>query len=487
VTYIFKNLKPEQLWRYFYELNQIPRESKHEEQAGKWLVEQAQELGLSVEQDEAGNVLVRKPATQGYDNADPVCIQGHIDMVCEKNEDVTHDFRQDPIKMQIEDEVVTAQGTTLGADNGIGVAAGLALMQADDLVHPPLEFLFTVDEETGLTGAAALEEGFLKATTLLNSDSEEEGILYVGCAGGQDTEINLAIQTQPAPADQNALTLKIGGLKGGHSGLDIHLGRANALKQLNRVVWQARRKFDLQVYHFSGGSKHNAIPREARCKLLLPETALQDFKDFIKDFQNTLQDEYNHIEDKVSLFTEADPDYPAKVFTADFQDQLLNLLYALPNGVISMSPSIPDLVQTSTNLAVVAEQNNQLHILTSQRSSVDSAKQEIADQVQATGELTKGTVEQGGGYPGWNPNMDSPILKLMKTTYQDLFDKEPAVKAIHAGLETGIIGEKVPGIDMISFGPTIRHPHSPDEEVDIASVAKFWQLLTAVLERLAKK
>ncbi len=487
MTYIFNGLKPEKLWHYFYELNQLPRESKHEEQAGKWLVTQARELGLEVKRDNVGNVLVRKPATKGYENAATVCIQGHIDMVCEKNEAVTHDFRKDPIKMKIAGDVVTAQGTTLGADNGIGVAAGLALMQADDLVHPDLEFLFTVDEETGLTGASALEKGFLKAQTLLNCDSEEEGILYVGCAGGQDTEIKLELKTRPAPSDQKALVLKIGGLKGGHSGLDIHIGRANAIKQLNRVVWQAVRKFDIHVYHLSGGSKHNAIPREARCKLLLPEAQLEDFKDFINNFQITLQAEYQQIEKNIHLFTNPESDCPQQIFTADFQAQLLNLLYALPHGVMTMSPSIPDLVQTSTNLAVVAMQKDALNILTSQRSSVDSAKTEIADRVQATGELAQASVEQGGGYPGWNPNMDSPILKLMRTTYQDLFAKEPEVKAIHAGLETGIIGEKVPGIDMISFGPTIRHPHSPGEEVDIQSVEKFWQLLTAVLQRLAKK
>jgi dipeptidase D len=484
MQYVFTGLKPETLWHYFYELNQIPRESKHEAEAGKYIIKIARELGLPCQQDEAGNVLVTKPATAGYENKPKVCLQGHLDMVCEKNSGTEHNFRRDPIKMKIDGDYVRAEGTTLGADNGIGLSAMLSVMAAKDLVHPPLEFLFTIDEETGLTGANSLKPGFVTAQILINGDSEEDGALYVGCAGGKDTQIALPIEWESAPAGCQAVAVKITGLKGGHSGLDINKGRGNGNRLLNRFLWNANSKFDLRLAAISGGSKHNAIPREAEALLVIASKDLQDFKKLVSGYEIIFQNEYKGKETGIRMITE-DAVKPVKVFTKAFQSRLFNLLYALPHGVIAMSYAIPELVETSTSLAIIRTEGNEVQILTSQRSSVESAINDIADKVKATGLLAGGKVIQGGGYPGWNPDMNSNILQIMKSTYQELYGSEPEVKAIHAGLECGIIGKTVPGIDMISFGPTIINPHSPDEVVVIKTVEKFWQLLCKTLRRIA--
>ena len=484
MKYVFEGLKPEKLWHYFYELNQIPRESKHETEAAQYIIKVARELGLPYKQDEAGNVVVAKPASPDSEKKPTVCIQGHLDMVCEKNSDTEHDFRKDPIKMMIDGDYVRAGGTTLGADNGIGVAAALAVMAAKEMVHPPMEFLFTIDEETGLTGANALKPGFVTASILINCDSEEDGSLYVGCAGGKDTEIALPVEWNEIPADYLPLTIKLTGLKGGHSGLDIALGRGNANKMMNRLLWNANDKFDFHLSAFSGGSKHNAIPREAVTTVLVNPKDIAGFKAFIKKFEEIFVEEYKDVEPGIKLVIE-ETSKPEKSFTRAFQTRLLNLLYALPHGVVAISHAIPDLVETSTSLAIVRTENDSITVLTSQRSSVESAKNDIADKVKATGLLAGGKVRQGGGYPGWKPNMDSNILKYMKTTSIDLYGKEPGVKAMHAGLECGIIGVTIPGIDMISLGPTIKNPHSPDEVVEIKTVEKFWGLLEETLKRIA--
>ncbi|MGC9363080.1 MAG: aminoacyl-histidine dipeptidase [Fidelibacterota bacterium] len=484
MSYVFQGLKPEKLWRYFYELNQIPRESKHEARAGQYIISVAKDHGLPFKQDSVGNILVTKPASAGSENKPKVCLQGHLDMVCEKNSGTEHDFRKDPIKMMIDGDYVRADGTTLGADNGIGVAAALTVMTATDLVHPPMEFLFTIDEETGLTGANALKPGFVTADILMNCDSEEDGALYIGCAGGKDTKIELSIEWINIPADYQPLQIKLTGLKGGHSGLDIALGRANANKLLNRLLWNANDRHDFYLASLSGGSKHNAIPREADALLVVNSDDLENLKSLVGDFERIFKEEYRGIESGINIAI-IEVDQPQKVFSKDFQTRLLNMLYALPHGVVAMSHAIPDLVETSTSLAIVQTDEKNVTVLTSQRSSVETAKIDIADQVKATGLLAGGEVHQGGGYPGWKPNMESKILEMMKSAYKDLYGKTPEVKAIHAGLECGIIGETVPGIDMISFGPTIKNPHSPDEVVEIETVERFWGLLVETLKRIA--
>ncbi len=486
MSYVFQNLKPERMWHYFYELNQIPRESKHELDAAAWVVKVAKELNLEVKQDEVFNVLVSKPATPGFENAPKVCIQGHLDMVCEKNTGTEHDFRKDPIDMFIEGDFVKARGTTLGADNGIGLAAALAIMESDDIVHPPMEFLFTIDEETGLTGANAIKEGFVTSDILINGDSEEDGVLYVGCAGGQDTEMKMNIQLEDAPTDYVAVKCDLNGFKGGHSGLDINEGRGNASIQLNRLLWNSSKKLDIKLYFFAGGTKHNAIPREAFSKLLVAKTDIEQFKTMVTEFENTLKSEYAGSDDGVKMVVEEISEKPTKVFTKKDQEKLMNLIYVIPHGVKAMSKDIPDLVETSTNLAIVTAENGKAEILTSQRSSVESEKIEIADKVMASGLLAGAEVYQGGGYPGWEPNMDSNILKTMKEVYKNLFGHYPAIKAIHAGLECGIIGETKSGMDMISFGPTIKNPHSPDEMLQISTVNNFWNILLATLKTIAQ-
>lgn len=483
--YVFEGLEPKKLWKNFYDLNQIPRESKHEGKVAEWIIDFAKNLGLEVEQDEAGNVKVNKPATPGYENAPRICLQGHMDMVCEKNEGVEHDFRKDPIKMKIEDGFVRAEGTSLGADNGIGVAAGLTVMESDDLVHPPLEFLFTVDEETGLTGAMALEEGFIEADILINCDSEEDGVFFIGCAGGKNTELNLELETTAADGNKTALSVKLKGLKGGHSGLDIDKGRANAIIQLNRLLWQLDEEFGINLSDIKGGSAHNAIPREAASVILADSDNVTAIKEFAADFADNINSEYGGKEADPNIMVE-EVDSPENVISEESKNAVLNFIYALPNGVIAMSPDIEGLVQTSTNLATVKVKDGKLNILTSQRSSVSSQKDEIAEKVNSVGQLIGAEVVHQGEYPGWQPNPESPILQKMKEVYKDLYDVEPGQEAIHAGLETGLIGEKVPGIDMVSFGPTIHNPHSPDEELEVETVPKFWNVLKETLKRVAE-
>ncbi len=485
MSYVFEGLKPERFWKIFYDFNQIPRESKHEEEAAAWLVDFAKKLNLPVKQDEVGNVLVTKPATPGHENAPTVCMQGHIDMVCEKNKDVDHDFRKDPIKMKVEDGFVRAEGTTLGADNGVGVAAALLVMESKDLVHPPMEFLFTIDEETGLTGANALKKGFVTADILLNGDSEEDGVLFVGCAGGKDTHIEKEIKKVDVPKDKKALRFYIEGFKGGHSGLDIHKMRANAVIQLNRVFAALNEKFDLNLYKFDGGTKHNAIPREAECFFMAKDTDIAAIKEQVAKCQDTINEEYKLSENPATLAVEEACCAPEKVFRDEFTKTFTDLVKGIPHGVTIMSAAMPGVVDTSTNLAIV-KADEKLEILTSQRSFSESKKNEIAAKVKAVAELAGCKAEHHGEYPGWNPNPDSKILKTMTSVYEDLFGQKPESAAIHAGLECGIIGETRPGMDMISYGPDLHNPHSPSEEVDIETVEKFWKVTVETLKRVAE-
>lgn len=478
-------LKPEPLWNHFEELCNYPRPSKKEQKVVQYVLNVIKKSGLKYEQDIFGNILVRKPATPGYENRKTVCLQGHLDMVCEKNSDVQHDFENDPIQPYVDGDWVKAKGTTLGADNGIGVAAALAVMEAKDLQHGPLEFLFTLDEETGLTGASNLKPGFVKADILLNLDSEEDGSFYIGCSGGKDTEGTFTYKKENVPDNSLAYKIKVTGLKGGHSGLDIHLGRGNAIKILTRLLWNLQNQFDIRLSKIEGGSKRNAIPREAFAELVVANNKADELEGFINYYNTLVKSENSTVEPNLKVDFEQSK-LPEFVIDKSTQINLLNALYALPHGVIKMSPDLPGLVETSTNLATISF-NDEIVVGTSQRSSVESEKEDVVIMNRAVFLLANAKVKHGDGYPGWKPDVNSEILKVMKEVYKNLYQKEPEVKAIHAGLECGIIKEKNPDMDMISFGPTIMGAHSPDEKVQISTVQKFYDLLIEVLKNIPVK
>ena len=474
------NLEPALLWKYFYELNQIPRCSGNEEAAGEYVISVAEKFNLKWKKDHVGNILVSKPASAGMENRPAAVIQGHLDMVCEKNKDTVHDFSKDPIKMLIKDGWVTADGTTLGSDNGIAVAMGLAIMEDDSIMHPPMEFLFTVDEETGLTGATELKNDFLEGRILLNVDSEEEGALYIGCAGGQHTILNKKIDWTHRHEDHKSFLLKIDGLRGGHSGLNIHEEFGNAIKLLSRVLYSLKDKFHYHLAKVEGGSKHNAIPREAEAIIDVPADNVDTLKKIAAEFDKIFKEELRFVDTGVEVSIEEQAN-PKQVFSTDFRDQLIAVLYAMPHGVIAMSHAIEGLVETSTNMAIIETRDDSIEMLTSQRSSIASGVQDIAEKIKALGELGDFEVEQGGGYPAWEPNPESCLLQVCKDIYNSKYGKIPEVKAIHAGLECGIIGEKYAGMDMISFGPDIEGAHSPDERIKIDSVAHIWEYLLEIL------
>lgn len=483
---IFEGLKPIALWKHFEKILQIPHCSGNEKALGDYIISVAEENNLDWNKDRAGNIVVRKKASPGHEGTEGVILQGHIDMVCEKNSDVDHDFSKHPIKARVEGEWVQAQGTTLGSDNGIGCAAALALMEEEGLTHGPLEFLFTVDEETGLTGATQIEPGFLKGKKLLNLDSEDEGEFTIGCAGGAESEISLPL-VRTKPEKEECFTLKLFGLKGGHSGIDIHKGRGNAIKLLARMLWEAGKKFSFKVVKIEGGNKHNAIPREAWTVLLVEPEIKDELSSWFKQSFANIHEEFKAMEDKAQFSfkkTESEKDV-SPALNRSSQQKLIDMLYALPHGVIAMHPEIKELVETSTNLAIVHTHQDKAEITCSSRSSKGSALEAVRNMIASVSELAGAKINQPQGYPGWSPNLQSSVLKTLKEVYQKNFQKQPKVGAVHAGLECGIIGEKFPNMDMISFGPTIEHPHSPDERVHIGSVEKFWKLLTSVLEELA--
>ncbi|MCX6243239.1 MAG: aminoacyl-histidine dipeptidase [Bacteroidetes bacterium] len=476
-------LNPPRLWHYFLEICRIPRPSKKEEKIIKYLLDFGKEKGLETLQDEIGNVLIRKPAMPGYENAPSVVLQSHVDMVCEKNSATVHDFDKDPIIPWIDGEWIKAKGTTLGADDGIGIAAMLALLESKEIPHGPLECLFTIDEETGLTGAFGLKSGFLKSSVLLNLDSEDEGQLFIGCAGGADTTASFELKTEPVPSGMVAWKVSITGLTGGHSGDDINKGLGNAVKILNRFLWNATRKFYTRISSIDAGNLRNAIAREGFAIILLPEEHREEFEKYATAYQEILKVELHTTEPNLKFNAEPAP-LPESVLMPDLEFWLLNALYACPHGVIEYSRDIPNFVETSTNLASVKFRDENIVITTSQRSSVESAKRDILDMVASVFHLAGATVEQSTGYPGWKPNPDSAVLKLSVESYRRLFSQEPKVLAIHAGLECGLIGALYPGMDMVSFGPTIKGAHSPDERLDIASAVKFWDLLVDILSRI---
>lgn len=478
------DLEPKRIWYYFKEILEIPRPSKKEEKIAAYLMDFAKDHKLEAKRDKVGNVLILKPATAGKENAKTVILQSHIDMVCEKNSDVEHDFDKDPIDAYIDDKGwVRAKGTTLGADDGIGVAAQLALLEADDIEHPPIECLFTVDEETGMTGAFGLQKDFLKGKILLNLDSEDDGELFIGCAGGKDTVGKLAYEMEACPDNHLGYRINIGGLKGGHSGDDIHKGRANANKILNRLVWNLTEEFDARLTSFDAGNLRNAIAREGEALIALPKGNEAGLESFVEQFQKEVKAEW-HVSEPDLWVKAHKAECPQKVLMAEYQSTLLNMIYAMPHGVIAWSQDIENFVETSTNLAAVKTMEDHFHITTSQRSSVESAKKNIGDRVASVFRLAGAKVEQGDGYPGWTPNPNSEIMNITAQSYEKLFEQKPKVLAIHAGLECGLIGEKYPGLDMISYGPTIKGAHSPDEGVEISTVEKFWDLTLDVLKKI---
>lgn len=470
------NLKPTKVFYYFNEINQIPRPSKHEEKMSEWLEKTGKSLGLPTKRDNAGNVLISKPATPGKENVTPVIFQAHMDMVCEKNNDTNFDFEKDAIQTWIDGEWLRAKGTTLGADDGIGVAMALAILDDNELEHGPIECLFTVDEETGLTGAKALEADFMKGKMLLNLDSEDEGQLFIGCAGGQDTVATLDCDYEDKVPKGKFFKVTVKGLQGGHSGDDINKGRGNAVKLLTRLLWNAYCNFDIRIADIKAGNLRNAIAREGFAVVVVPDEKTSEWNAYIDEMNKTYKDEFHTTDPGVEVISES-ANKAEKVLEETFQIDLLNALLVCPHGVQAMSQDIKDFVETSTNLASVKKEDDKIIVTTSQRSSVESRKQAIVDKVSTVFWMIGADVETGDGYPGWNPNPDSEVLQILVKAYQNLFNKDPQVLAIHAGLECGLFSEKYPDLDMVSFGPTLRGVHSPDEKLEIKTVQMCWDLI----------
>ena len=480
-----KELAPSSVWSYFYGLTQIPRPTFHAMAAADYVERCGKELGLETLRDEVGNVLIRKPATPGFENRPTVTLQGHCDMVPQANSDKKHDFEKDPITTIVEGDWVHADQTTLGADNGIGVAMGLAVMADDTLKHGPLELLVTLDEEVGMAGAFGLKPGFLKGDILLNLDSELEGQLYIGCAGGVDINVSLEYKDEIEPLEGDIpVRVFVKGLKGGHSGVDIHLGRANANKLMNRFLKKAVEAFDMDLAAFNGGSLRNAIPREAECLISLSEDEYEAFVSFVNDYEELYNKEYKGIENPITFGCEKLDKLPKTVIPEEVRDNVINAIEACQNGVITMLQSFPDTVESSSNLASVRFGEGRLTVSFLTRSSSDSRKEMVASSIASAFELIGAKVELDADYSGWQPDADSHVLKVMQQIYADEFGNRPDVKVMHAGLETGIIQGVMPDMEMISFGPTILHPHSPDEKVQISTVEKTYKFLTKSLEQL---
>ncbi len=481
------SLEPKAVWKFFYDLTQIPRPSKKEGKVIEYLKKFASDRNLEVIVDEVGNVIIRKPATPGMENKKGIILQAHMDMVPQKNSDVEHDFEKDPIDAYIDGEWVTAKGTTLGADNGIGLAAALAILDSKDIKHGPIEALFTVDEETGMTGAFNLKPGLLKGDILINLDFEDEGELCIGCAGGLEANLDFTYKEKETPSDYKAYKVVIKGLKGGHSGVDIHLGRGNANVLLARFLYHISKNIPVEISVFEGGNMRNAIPREGYAIVTIPENKVTDFENAVKDFEAIIKNEYKTVEPDLTFFAEK-TDTPSMVMDDTDKKRILNVIVATPNGVIRMSNDMPDLVETSTNLAIIVIKNGSASIKALMRSSVDSSKDALAEVFDALYSLANAdNIEFTGEYPGWKPNPDSEILKVMTEQYKTLFGNIPKISAIHAGLECGLLGGIYTNWDMIAVGPTIKYPHSPDEKVNIESVKKFWNFLVHTIENVEKK
>ena len=476
-------LKPSKVFYYFNEITKIPRPSKREEKMSLWLEETGKKMGLETKRDKVGNVLISKPATPGKENVTPVVLQAHMDMVCEKNNDKVFDFDKDAIETYIDGEWLKAKGTTLGADDGIGVAIALAILDDKELEHGPIEALFTIDEETGLTGAAAVEAGFMKGKMLLNLDSEDEGQFFIGCAGGKDTVATLPCEYEPVEEGCEFFKVEVKGLQGGHSGDDINKGRGNAVKLLARILWNSYSDFNLRIADINAGNLRNAIAREGFAVVAVPKEEVEGWKAYLAAMDKTYKDEFHTTDPSVTVAVE--PAAAVKeVIEETFQIDVLNALVVCPHGVAAMSQDIPGFVETSINLASVKVVDGNVVFTTSQRSSVESKKQAIVDKVSATFWMIGADVVNSDGYPGWNPNPDSEALRVLVEAYHNVFHKDPQVLAIHAGLECGLFSEKYPDMDMVSFGPTLRGVHSPDEKLEIKTVQMCWDLMVEFFKLL---
>lgn len=477
-----EELEPTALWTHFCELNAVPRASKKEEQVIQFACQFGQSLGLETQVDETGNVIIRKPATAGMEDRLPVVLQSHLDMVHQKNNDTTFDFATEGIRMQVEGDWVSAEGTTLGADNGIGVAAIMAILAADDIPHPPLEALFTIDEETGMTGAKGLKGGLLHGKILLNLDTEDDDELTIGCAGGVDVTGQGSYEASAVPEDGQGFQLTVKGLKGGHSGMDIHLGRANANKLMNRLLWRSAQSFGLRVSWIDGGGLRNAIPRESVAVVMVPANQVSAWNEWLEQESQSIATEYHSTDPDCTI--EVEPAGVESLIPQSLQTSLLAVLYGCVSGVYRLSPDIPDLVETSNNLARVLVKDGSFQVACLTRSSVNAQRDDLASSLMALLQLTGAEVTTSGDYPGWQPAPESSIVTLMSQLYEQRFKETPHVAACHAGLECGILGTHYPDMEMISFGPNIRGAHSPEERVQISSVQKFWGYLLETLKQI---
>ncbi|MFA6003753.1 MAG: aminoacyl-histidine dipeptidase [Elusimicrobiota bacterium] len=483
---VLGQLKPAALWRHFEKLCEIPHPSKHEEKIGKYLADFGRSIGVETIQDEVGNVILRKPATAGMADRPWVCLQAHMDMVPQKNADVQHDFLKDPIRPKVDGKVVRACGTTLGADNGIGVAAIMAVFEAKDIVHGPLEALITVDEEAGMTGAKGLKPGLLRSSIMINVDSENEDELCVGCAGGMDTSVRAVAPEEALPAGFAGFAVRVHGLRGGHSGIDIHLGRGNSNILLARLLWEAAGNMDLRLASFEGGDLRNVIPRDTRAVVAVPAKDADRFKKHVGDMAATFKAEFSSADPDISVEVSPLPAPPAKAVRAGDGKRLLAAIFSAPNGVSYMCADMPGLTETSSNLAAVRIGGGAMSILSLQRSAQDSRKYELGSQLKAHFELAGLEVSSGNGYSGWKPNPKSPMVKHLAAVYRRVYGGDPKISATHGGLECGILLGSYPGMDAISIGANLHFPHSPDEHVEIDSVGRAWDYLLEVLKTIPK-
>ncbi|GLX83813.1 aminoacyl-histidine dipeptidase [Thalassotalea loyana] len=479
-------LQPNKLWQIFEHICSIPHPSKHEQKISAWIQSWAKEQGLSVKEDAVGNLFIKKAATPGMEDRRGVILQAHMDMVPQKNATTEHDFLTDPIQPYIDGDWVTAKDTTLGADNGIGLASAMAVLASNDVPHGPLEVLVTIDEEAGMSGAFGLEAGWLDGDILINTDSEQEGEVYMGCAGGIDGSATFTLETMAVPEGYESFNLSISGLKGGHSGVDIHTGRANANKLLVRFLLEAARQFNIQLTELNGGSLRNAIPREANASFVIEASKVDALKGFLVSQLETVKASLKVVEPDLALSLIA-PETFDTCWTQDSQLSVLRALNACTNGVIRMSDDIEGIVETSSNLGVLRTKGNKFNALVLIRSLHDDGRDDAQSMIQSTFELAGAEIEFSGAYPGWKPDTSSAIMQVVRDTYQSIFDKTPEIMVIHAGLECGLFKTAYPNWDMVSIGPTIKFPHSPDEKVEIATVGQYWQLLTAVLNNIPKK
>ena len=479
-----KSLHPQAVWGYFYELTQIPRPTGHMEAVTRYIVDFGKQLNLETQQDKVGNVIIRKPASPGFENRKTVVLQSHLDMVPQCNESVNHDFTKDPIQAYVDGDHIRAKDTTLGADNGIGVALSMAALADNSLKHGALEALFTVDEEVGMDGANGLKPSFIKGRILLNCDSEEEGKIFVGCAGGAD--LNISFQYKKGAQLINgdvAVQLFLSGLKGGHSGLDIHLERANANKLMFRFLKEAVRDYGVRLATIDGGTTRNAIPREAKAVITLPKDNVELLWELVSDYQDLYRTEYAGVEDNIR-FTAEMTEIPFMLIPEEIQDDLINAVEGCRNGVATMLTDFPGIVESSSNLSIIKSSDGLIEIKILARSASESRKAALLSSLESVFSLAGAKVEYGGAYNGWQPNLNSPALKVMAETYRKMFGNKPEVTVVHAGLECGIIQGIYPDMDMVSFGPNLKHPHSPNESVSISSVARTWDFLKSVLENM---